>query len=417
MRREIKRRRRSRLLRIGIIIAIILIALFAGFFAYHSIVNSRLSVGDSNATSALSQADSTSDNYTLLKIDSGVDASVKQSYDTLENTRIYALIRTSSTNKTISTVVLPASLGVSNSDSKTRPLYTLEESGGDGALIEAINAYTGVKVNHFVTTSADAVSKLTESLGGVELELPCAIDDPYSGNLTLNAGALTAKSNETYTILRARNISSSTDTKNRIFTNFLASVIGKLGSASNVDLASVIGEFANGMSTDLQAQNLIDFFSSATAENYSHDEVSLVGSDAKSGDTGEAIFKVNSADVESAMRKLRGETTDDEDSAKTTGVDKSTLHVEVRNGAGIAGAATSLKSQLESDGYVVDGAGNAEDGVTYSETLVVYVDEAYENAANLLVKEMGCGRVVNGGDYYTTSSNVIVIIGTDWSGT
>ena len=89
----------------------------------------------------------------------------------------------------------------------------------------------------------------------------------------------------------------------------------------------------------------------------------------------------------------------------------------MRNGAGITGAASACKTFLESKGYSVDSAGNADDGTTYEETLIVYMDDQYENPANSIVNELGCGRVVNGGDYYTSSSNIIVIIGLDWSKT
>lgn len=52
----------------------------------------------------------------------------------------------------------------------------------------------------------------------------------------------------------------------------------------------------------------------------------------------------------------------------------------------------------------------------YPETLVIYKDEAFEIAAKAIVSDLSAGRVVNGGDFYTFDTNVLVIIGTDWIG-
>ena len=43
-------------------------------------------------------------------------------------------------------------------------------------------------------------------------------------------------------------------------------------------------------------------------------------------------------------------------------------------------------------------------------------DEAFEIAAKAIVSDLSAGRVVNGGDFYTFDTNVLVIIGTDWIG-
>ncbi|WP_165174124.1 hypothetical protein [Adlercreutzia sp. ZJ242] len=41
-------------------------------------------------------------------------------------------------------------------------------------------------------------------------------------------------------------------------------------------------------------------------------------------------------------------------------------------------------------------------------------DGAYEGAAKAVARAASGGRVINGGDFYTFDTNVLVIIGKDW---
>ena len=66
------------------------------------------------------------------------------------------------------------------------------------------------------------------------------------------------------------------------------------------------------------------------------------------------------------------------------------------------------------DGYAVEGVGNVDDGTAYPETLVIYRGEENELAAKAVVSDLSAGRVVNGGDFYSFNTDVLVIIGQDW---
>ena len=88
--------------------------------------------------------------------------------------------------------------------------------------------------------------------------------------------------------------------------------------------------------------------------------------------------------------------------------------MDVRNGAQVTGAAKRMGELLESVGYQVKSVGNTNDNTTYPETLVIYKDPAFEIAAKAIVSDLAAGRVVNGGDFYTFDTDVLVIIGQDW---
>ena len=96
------------------------------------------------------------------------------------------------------------------------------------------------------------------------------------------------------------------------------------------------------------------------------------------------------------------------------GVDEGQVTVEVRNGTNTAGAAAKLGEMLSAKGYEVIGVGNTDDATIYPETLVVYTNSEAEGAAKAVVSDMGSGRVVNGGDFYSSEADIIAIIGQDW---
>ena len=94
-------------------------------------------------------------------------------------------------------------------------------------------------------------------------------------------------------------------------------------------------------------------------------------------------------------------------------MDPASFTITVRNGAGITGAAQQMADQLAAGGFVVDEVGNT-DSPAYDETLIIYKDEANEAAAQTVAAALTSGRVVNGGDYYSFDTDVLVVLGSDW---
>ena len=110
------------------------------------------------------------------------------------------------------------------------------------------------------------------------------------------------------------------------------------------------------------------------------------------------------------MTRIKQHTVDASGDALNTAA----VSVEIRNGAASTGMAAKLSEALVAEGYKVEDVGNTDDGTIYPETLVIYKDEAYEGACKAILNEMGGGRIINGGDFYSFDTNVLVIIGRDW---
>ncbi len=412
---ERRRSRNRKAVFIGVVAAILIVAVGIGIFSYNKIVNDKLSLSGSNAGSALTSNEDSTVQYTLMKVDVGKNESVKDSYDTEKNTKFYLLMRTDTTNYSLSFILIPSNLSVTLSDNKNHPLFEAESVGGDAELISAVNTFAGVSINHFIGTNGEALAQVVGDMGGIQITLPCVLDDPYAGTQTLHAGDITLDKESALTVLRTVNLSGGDDTRSTILSSFTSAMLEKMMSASGFDQASVIEKFADTSDSDMQVSKITGFAGKMAGKELAIYSTSVPGSVSSSVDSGAEVFKARSSETASLLESFRNGSDPNEVSVQIQEFDKTQVHIEVRNGAGITGAATACKTFLEGQGYTVDKTGNTDDGTTYSETLIVYLGDDYENAANALVKSLGTGRVVNGGDYYTSDSNVIIIIGEDWS--
>ena len=94
-------------------------------------------------------------------------------------------------------------------------------------------------------------------------------------------------------------------------------------------------------------------------------------------------------------------------------VDPASFTITVRNGSGVTGGASQIANVLAEKGFNVVETGNT-DSFAYHETLIVYKDETFLPAAQTIITALSAGRAVNGGDFYTFDTDVLVVLGEDW---
>ena len=79
----------------------------------------------------------------------------------------------------------------------------------------------------------------------------------------------------------------------------------------------------------------------------------------------------------------------------------------------MTGGAQQMSDALTEKGYKVADTGNAADYV-YNETLVIYQDNAFKDAAESVVSDLGVGRAVASNGFYAFETDVLVVLGKDW---
>ena len=213
-------------------------------------------------------------------------------------------------------------------------------------------------------------------------------------------------------LCRAWNYADGTSTRavyQRAVVCALASKIAELGALSSLPLLDAI---AGALQTDYSATDALALFETFTNFDFSQViSVELPGS--VSEDTN--LFILDEDEWELMLEAIEaGEDPTSSAAEDLEAVDPASFNITVRNGTTITGAAASMAAYLESGGFVVLEIGNANQAV-YDETLVIYSDEEFADAAEAVVEYLGVGRAVYSVGYYSYSSDVLIMLGSDWS--
>ena len=87
--------------------------------------------------------------------------------------------------------------------------------------------------------------------------------------------------------------------------------------------------------------------------------------------------------------------------------------VTIRNGTTRDGLAAEASSKLVDLGYRTNvGNANSQD---YTSTVIVYDDDSMRGDAEKIRDELGCGQVMKNNGDYLFSTDILVVVGTDFS--
>ena len=102
------------------------------------------------------------------------------------------------------------------------------------------------------------------------------------------------------------------------------------------------------------------------------------------------------------------------DASSATSPAHSTASVAVRNGTETSGIAAAAVEKLKAFGYTNVAAGNA-NTTDYDKTLVIYTDDTYAKDAQIIAAQLGCGEAVKNDGSYTSSGNIMAVLGKDYA--
>lgn len=398
---------------IAVIAAAVAVALAVGAYVFFKSTDSKLSLADESVQASLAAAEKDAPYYVLCTADLR-----DRSYATHQPEDLaYMLVRVDEAGRTLTFVTIPSVLEIEFPDGEFRTLEEAADTQSDGDIIKAIGSFAGVDISHFITTDALAIYSMVELVGGVEVDVPQEADDPRAGHVVVDAGKQVLDGQQALVFIRATNLQGGFETTAENRAAFTRALLAKALGAEGLGLANVVSDASTYIDTDFTTSDLLSRgellrpFDDVTVL-----ECSTPYTTTRSVRDDSVVNSLSKAEWSSMMESVR-QTGDPgaTGSAAASSVDESEVTVEVRNGTSINGAAASLANMLAQLGYQIIGTGNTGDGITYPETLVVYTDAAYEDAAKAIVREVGIGRVVNGGDFYSSEAGIIAIVGADWA--
>lgn len=130
-------------------------------------------------------------------------------------TDVMMLVHVSEDRSGVTVVSLPRDLVTDIprcTDPETGEVHPAEEdamlnsaiaNGGPGCTVATVNEMTGLKIDHFMLADFNAVKELSSTVGGVEVCVNEAVDDPKSG-LELPAGVSSVEGEQALAFLRSR---------------------------------------------------------------------------------------------------------------------------------------------------------------------------------------------------------------------
>ncbi len=401
-------RRRAIVIALAAVLLVVVVASCVAVGAYYGSVSKAMGLEDSNAADSLVAVEDGEALYTLLI---GEFTKAGEEYTGPD---MLMLVRFDESTQTLCLISIPTNVQVSLNDGEVHCLRDAWALGGDAYVVSAVASLVGVDISHVVKTDGDGLVALVDELGGITVDLTEEIDDPNAGDVYLAAGEQTLNGEAALEVCRALNFADGDERRAENQQKVLLALAEKMLAAEGFSTIKQLDSLAPCVQTDLGARSAMKLLKSLKnidlASSYA---VRLPGYSTTSTATGIEYFIVSDDDWEAMFEVLEegGDPASALDVAASA--DPSSFEIIVRNGSGLTGGATAMAELLSEGGFEVIDTGNAEQYV-YTETLVVYQDDEFEEAAETVVAYLGVGRAIASNGYYSFSSDVLVILGGDW---
>jgi LCP family protein required for cell wall assembly len=307
-------------------------------------------------------------------------------------------------------------------------INSLLATGGPSCLFKTIEQQTGIYINHFIGLGMLGFVNVINDLGGVNVCVPFAVNDPVSG-LNLSAGKDHVTGVEALAFWRTReDIGTGSDLERIQRDQFMSAQLVKavLGSRllnNPFKLLKVITDAASQMTTDngMSASDLFDI--GASLRGLSSKDVQFVTAPnepdpAKAGRVqfaqpqADEVFSAIAHDV-SVPKVAPTPTATPTAIAQVLTTSPSNVKVDVLNGSGVSGIAGQVSTALSARGFDVTGTADAAN-FGYTNSVIEYGTAGDLAAVNTLAAELSGVTVEQ--DASVTPGTIELIVGSDYTG-
>lgn len=295
---------------------------------------------------------------------------------------------------------------------------------GQLGLIEAVADLTGVEVDHFAQVGLLGFVLLTDAVGGVEVCLNEAVDEPLSG-ANFPAGVQTLDGTQALSFVRQRHDLPRGDLDRIVRQQaFMASLVQKTLSAGTLTNPARLRDLSNAAERSLtidQGWDLMSFaqqMSGLAGGNVTFTTIPVTSVNGV-GDYGESIVTVDVAQVHRFMEDVT--TTPEEADEEAAGTSSSEApsaptfdgyEAHVLNAGTRPGQAGAVAEHLRGTGLAVADVSNAMEGI-YSVSQVVAADPQDPAAVELAAQLGGLPITANAG---LEPGSLIVVVADDYAG-
>ncbi len=293
---------------------------------------------------------------------------------------------------------------------------------GAQKVVETVQAYTGVPVNHYVEVNFESFKRVVDALGGVDICVRAAAKDRFTG-LNIPAGCTHADGNVALSYARARHYRESVEGRwvsegdgdfgrirrqQELIQKILAQ-IGGVGSVSKVNQYVKIARENLKIDQGFDFDTAIALYRRLTPMTPDRVEFLSFPAYATMRD-GISFVEPKEPEASQLLARLRGEAAGQPSpgAAATPSVAPGDVRVRVLNGTGKSGLAATVSDALRERGLQVTGVATAPQR-NKAATQVVYGPNA-QAKADLVRSVLGYGVTAPGNP---SGSDVEVVLGTD----
>lgn len=449
-----KKRRRGPIIALIVVLALALLvggAAFAGVVYMNSIGNKlHEDVSDELKASLSNETVQPGEPFYCLIM--GVDKSEEREQsaefagDTFRSDSMI-LVRIDPTQKTVALVSIERDTYVNIEGYGPNKLNAAASYGGAPLVVSTISRFAGVPISHYVSVDFDGFKAAVDGLGGIEVDVPMAIDDDEAGG-RVEAGQQTLNGDQALILCRSRHAYEDAGYGGGDYYRaanqrmVLGAIAKKLLASDPATMANTVTALCDYVTTDMSVTDIAAVANSMRGMDPSTDIYSTMNPTISSYEDG-GWYEYSNNEAWAAMMKRIDQglspTPDESASMNNGGVtdgsiggeavaqavlsgEESSLsdyghgeQVEVQNGSGVSGVAATAASTLTNKGYDVTNTLDA-DSYNYNKTLVIYDKGTDESVAKSIAKLLGCGTpTVNDGSY-TYEGSYLVIVGKDYKG-
>jgi LCP family protein required for cell wall assembly len=303
--------------------------------------------------------------------------------------------------------------------------------GGPVCTWKTFEDVTGIHIDHFIELDFTGFEKIIDDLGGVEVCLPFAVDDPVSG-LDLAAGHHHIYGTQALAFWRTREDLGDGSDLERIQRDqyLMVSLVqgiehsGLLHSPSKV--LDVVRDATDSMTTDdgltqdamLQVAESMEGLNSGSVQFITAPNIPWPENDNdvefEQPQANELFTAIQHDNVmPKASKKKSGKSSKKSTPPTLDVISPSKVNVEVLNGSGINGVASQAGTDLTNNGFNVVGTGDASN-FSYTDNVIEYAASSDLPAVNTLKGELSNVETLQNSSL--TPGTIELIVGSDFSG-
>ena len=410
-----KRRTRKRVLVALSVVAALLFAVVAAGALYYMNIHRRMTVPRGDIPQALLDTPTPEVTEPFNLVIFGSDARNPSDND-LTDTIIVAHVDPSA--QRVWMVSIPRDTRVELPGYGASKINAAYVHGGPEMAIQAVEDVSGQDLDYFITINFWGFESIIDSMGGIEIDVPIAINDPRAdftpdGRASRIApGLQTLDGAHALTFVRHRDGYQDGDIgRTRAQQLFFRAMIAQMTDVPVTQMPGIANSLADNVKTNLTPLQMLQLGRSMRGTSPDNFYATTLPGEWRSPFIW--IDEVEAAEVWRNFGVAPFESDEDEEGVQGFTISPSEVTLTVRNGTTRVGIAAEASSVLRARGFVVEDIGNAGNQSVYDENMVVFNEN--RQAAELVAQFMPEGtRVVQARGMFHFDTEVLVILGNEW---